>query len=285
MEGEIWKGVYQIVMGLASQFPCPRKQLRDSLIVLTFLWAVLHDRPTNWACQPESWPADQHHRDFPSAPTMSRRLRTESIQSYLVAVEREIHDRFPPSWCKWMDGLPLPIGGASQDRHAGYGYAAGGIKAYGYKLHVICDGRAGVECWRVYPMNVSEKQVAKELIRQLTGEGYLVGDGNYDTNPLYELAANHGYQFLATKRFGGLGHRRHSKHRLRGIEMQTRSFGKYLLQQRFAIDRFFGQWGCCAVGLSPLPHWVRGDVRVPRWVQGKIIINAVRHAQKQRLIA
>ena len=56
MEGELWKQLYQVVMEVSKNWPRRRKQYSDAWIVLTYLWAVLHDRPTCWACRLHSWP-------------------------------------------------------------------------------------------------------------------------------------------------------------------------------------------------------------------------------------
>ena len=52
------------------------------------------------------------------------------------------------------------------------------------------------ETWEVTPLNTSEKVVARRLIPQLSGGGYLLADGNYDANPLYDLAGAEGYQLV-----------------------------------------------------------------------------------------
>ena len=286
MEDELWKGLYFTVMKIANKFRPKYVQYRDSVIVLTYLWAVLHDRPICWACEPKNWPENILDYDLPSQATMSNRLRMPSVQQFMHEVEQHIHDLFPSSgWCKWIDALPLPVGNSTQDRQARPGWAAG-MMGKGYKLHAICDPQAGIDSWKIYPMNVSEKNVAEELFCQLSGQGYIVADGCYDINRLYDKAGLMGYQLLATRRIGNaLGHRRHSGYRLRAFELLDHAFGRCLLQQRFGIDRFFGQWGNFYAGLKPLPHWVRGLHRVRLWIQGKIIINAVRLAQKQRLTA
>lgn len=284
MEGELHRVVYQVVRALAKQFPRRQKQFSDAQIVLTFLWSVLYDRPRCWACQRANWPASMCEEPLPSPATLSRRLRTESVQHYLRAVEAVLRAREPSSWCKWLDGLPLIVGGASGDREARVGWAVA-ARAKGYKLHAICDARGGLDAWRVTPLNLSEKNVAPQLLDQLTGEGYVVADGYYDANRLYEAAGAAGFQLLARKRHGALGHRRHSAYRLRSVALQQQPFGRYLLAQRFGIDRWFGTWGNFGGGLSPLPHWVRHLERVRLWVQGKIIINAARLWLKQRLTA
>jgi hypothetical protein len=170
----------------------------------------------------------------------------------LQELERRLRDQRPACVCKWIDGLPLPVGAASGDRHAHWGYGAG-AKAKGYKLHALCDASRHWVGWSVTPMNVNEKVVARHLVRACREEGYLVGDGEYDSNRLRELAG--------------------------------RAFGAGLLRHRFGIDRLFGQLGNYGGGLSPLPHWVRGLSRVRRWVRAKIILDMIRWQLKQRLTA
>jgi hypothetical protein len=181
--------------------------------------------------------------------------------------------------------MPLVIGNSSGDRQAGYGRAARG-KAKGYKFYAIMDSRGGLDAWRVCPMNVSEKKMARRLIRDVPGPGYLIGDGEYDDAALYALAAQQQCQLLAPKRAGkGMGHRRQRAERLRGIELQQHAFGQGLLHDRAAIDRFFGSWNSSFCGIKHLPPWVRTHRRVHRWVQAKLIIHYVRRLKKQQLTA
>ena len=60
--------------------------------------------------------------------------------------------------------------------------------AKGYKLYAIWSGRPAPEIYRVYSMNTSESKVAEEMIPQLDGVGYLLGDGEYDANPVFDAA-------------------------------------------------------------------------------------------------
>ena len=216
---------------------------------------------------------------------MSRRLRRPEVRGLLRELEHRLRDRHPACVCKWIDGLPLPVGAASGDRHARWGYGAG-AKAKGFKLHALCDASRHWLGWAVTPMNVQEKVVARHLIRQCSEEGYLVGDGGYDSNRLCELSARQGMQLVTPARAAkGLGHRQYGEHYLRSRELAGRPFGEALLRHRFGIDRLFGQLGNYGGGLSPLPHWVRGLSRVRRWVQTKIILDMIRWQQKQRVTA
>jgi hypothetical protein len=281
MEGELWNGVYNDLVEVGKKIRLPHKQFSDWWIAAVFMWAVLHDRPILWACQTKNWPADKRWWRLPSPATMSRRMRNDSFNQLLMQVEQSLRKRCSISWCKWIDALPLPIGGATQDPDARYGRSARTM-AKGYKLYAICDPQAGFDVWKIQPMNVNEKRVAVELISKVDTQGYLVGDGEYDSSSLYDVAAQRGIQLVAPKKTGqALGHRPCSPNRLRSIELQTHPFGQYLLHCRAGIDRFFGQWGNFGAGLKPLPHWVRRLWRVQLWIQGKIILNCVRLAQKQ----
>ena len=123
-------------------------------------------------------------------------------------------------------------------------------------------------------MHHNEATVADELIAELDSEGYLVGDGAYDKNRLYEQRGAKSIQLIAPQRIKnaqGLGHRRHSAYRLRSLFLQAQSLGQELLASRNHIERMFGQLGNLGFGLSPLPNWVRTRFRVEMWTRGKLI--------------
>ena len=138
-------------------------------------------------------------------------------------------------------------------------------------------------------MNDSEPLVARGMIKPLEPGGYLLGDALYDCNALYELASERGWQLVAprTKPETGLGHRRHSPHRLGSIELlETGSlFGRALYRRRTTIEATFGTMGNFGCGLGPLPNWLRRLQRVRRWVQIKVIIHHVRLAHPTRFAA
>jgi len=272
MERELWKRVYQMVIDIANGSSIKRAVFDDAQIVLVYLWAVLHDRPVIWACQKSNWPIYDWRKQLPTPSTMSRRMRTTGFQNLLRAVEHSFTSNMPTHLCRWIDAKPLPIGASSGDKQAGYGYAAG-TKAKGYKLYAIADAYKGFISWCVHPMQCNETRIALELLPNLDHPGYLVGDSVYDSNNIYDLAATKGIQLIANKRKrgSGLGHYKHSEHRLRGKELLTRSFGTDLLEKRDQIERMFGQLTTFACGLKPLPNWVRTKYRVENWVRGKMI--------------
>jgi hypothetical protein len=116
--------------------------------------------------------------------------------------------------------------------------------------------------------------------------GYLVGDGEYDANQVHRWAEQRGLQSLAPRRKGtALGHGLQSPARLRSVKLQEGRFGQDLLHRRAGIDRFFGQWCSCPVGLKPLPPWVRGLRRVRQWVAAKLLCFYAWRHEKARLTA
>jgi hypothetical protein len=183
----------------------------------------------------------------------------------------------------WMiDGKPLVISGCSGDRQAGYGRATGG-KAKGYKLHVIIGSNGTLAEWRVAPMNVDERKIARRMLKSATICGDVVGDGNYDTNPLHGICDDRGnLQFIAPRRDGpgkGLGHRKQTPGRLRSVDILEgpfAEFGHELTKQRLEIERYFSALTNWGGGLTHLPPWIRTHRRVHRWVQAKLILNTLR---------
>jgi hypothetical protein len=100
-----------------------------------------------------------------------------------------------------IDGKPLPIGGCSKDRPAGYGRAAGG-KAKGYKLHTVAGSDGALAGWRVAPMNKDQRVMAERLLPAAPSQvvGYVVGDANFDSNALHRVCAERGNWPLVTPR-------------------------------------------------------------------------------------
>ena len=276
MERELWKQLYVIVVRLDNLWT--NALYRTAEIVVVYLWAVIHDRPTSWACDPKNWDPAPPSR-LPSQSTMSRRLRSRSVEKLLALVEAELGDDPRQWWVHRIDSKPLPIGPHTKDTDAKYGRAGKGF-ARGYKFHVVWGGGVLPSVWQIEPMNTHDSAAAKKLLPVLPGEGYVVGDGQYDSNPLHKVAAPR-HQIVAPQRRGkGVGCRRHEPSRLHSVAMTKRKFGEALLRFRVEIERWFGNLTCFGGGLGPLPSWVRRPHRVKLWVQAKLLINALR--QKNR---
>lgn len=292
MEHRLWKAIVAALATLDN----PRAKgcdYSDDRIVEVYYWAVICDRPTSWACCRSNWPLHLRRLKLPSPAAMSRRLRTPSVLALLDALERRVVAPKGPGLFRVIDGKPLPIGGCSKDKQAGYGRAAGG-KAKGYKLHALVGGDGSVAGWRVAPMNKDERVMGARLLEAAPPEvaGYIVADANYDSNKLHALCDGHGGRQLVTpRRYGpdkGTGHRKQAAGRKRCIALVERPFpacARRLLRDRAQVEREFGNltnwWG----GLSGLPAWVRTHRRVRRWVQAKLVLTRLKRDAQIRTYA
>lgn len=276
MERELWESLCH----LAGRFynRSTRAIYTDEVIIAVYLWAVVHDRPVHWACDANNWPPNLLRWPLPSQPTMSRRLRKATIEQLLYDVENALLSLTwtRTRWVRVIDAKPLPVGGPSKDPDAAWGRGAGGIQK-GYKLHVIWgDGPLPI-AWALAALNVSERSMAIELVRDLPAGGYLLGDRQYDSAALYDAAAEAGYQLVAPPQRDGraLGHRRQSTHRLRSLALLKKPFGKALFRNRCRIEHCFAQLTTFVGGLGPLPFWVRRFHRVRLWLHSKLLISAL----------
>lgn len=287
MERELWQSLYAVTRCLDK--PWGRWRYSTSDILGVYFWAVVHEEATSWAVDPENWFEDLRPALLPDQSTMSRRLRHDDVRQLMCEVEEYWLALFAVAtyWIRVVDAKPLLVGGCSKDADAAFGRAVGGF-ARGYKFYAVWGGGPLPVAWALAPMNVNERTMARHLIPTLPGSGYLLGDAEYDANDLYDLAAAAGYQLVAPKqrpktRSGaktGLGHRPHSPHRLRGLELLERPFGRDLFRFRRQIERDFGNATSFGGGLAPLPAWVRRFPRVLNWVHAKLLINAARWIRK-----
>ena len=136
MEHQLWKEIVAVLSTLDKARTPTRFDFSATEIVQVYYWSVICDRPTSWACRRQNWPLHLRKRPLPSPATMSRRLRSPAVVALLDALERRVTAPQKPGLFWMIDGKPLPIGGCSKDRQAGYGRAARGM-AKGYKLHAL----------------------------------------------------------------------------------------------------------------------------------------------------
>jgi hypothetical protein len=278
MERELWSVLYQLAKTCDTRRRWSGELWRDYEIVGVYCWAVLHERPISWACAEENWPDGfWPFRDLPSQATLSRRLGTTEVQRLLHVMEQHLV-QLPGrnDWVRMVDGKPLVVGAHSKDADSQWGHVGHGF-AKGYKLHAVYGSGPLPHCWELTPLNAGEPEVAARLIPAVKGGGYVLGDKQYDSNPLHEVALGAGYQLVAERKRpqARLGHRPHSMGRLRSIALLQKDFGKALYACRDDIERQFGWLTSHAGGLSPLPSWVRRAHRVYCWVQAKLIIHAI----------
>lgn len=287
MERDLWPPLYRLLREVGSDFRQKEVTHQPWVIVAVLLWAALHDRSRDWACQWRHWSTTRRRpRRVPSAATLSRRSGDIAVGMLLRALEERLREHQDPRLLAFLDGKPLLVGGPSKDPDVGFGQAAG-HKAKGYKLHALWAGRAVPEVWTVTALNVSEKVVARDLLGRFGNVCYVLADGNYDANGLFDLAGERGYQLVVplTKPGAGQGHHYQSPYRLRCIELVRGEFGAGLYEARRQIERSFGNAGSFGGGLGPLPNWVRRAQRVFTWVWTKLLINGVRILKKHGLMA
>lgn len=278
MERELWPVLCRTVSTVGRGFQQKYVHIRGWVLLLTLLWAALHDRPVCWACQPKNWATTRLRPPrIPSASTMSRRIDHVGLGLLWRAVEEHLRadSAASPALVAFLDAKPLPVGGASKDPDARCGRAVGGM-AKGYKLHTVWSTRALPEAWAITPMNAGEATVARGLLPPLRGGGYLLADGNYDSNVLFDLAASKGYQLVTPLPKGNPGHQYQSPYRLRSIALMKTRFGERLYRNRIGIEEAYGNATSFGGGLAPLPAWVRGVERVRTWVWAKLLITAAR---------
>jgi hypothetical protein len=289
MECELWPQLYRIVVRAGRKMPRARVRYGDALIVLVLLWSCLHDRPVGWGCHARNWTSTRARPvQLPSDSTVSRRLCSTRVLALMQVIEKDLRGTALPSLWKILDGKCLIISSGSKDPDARSGHAVRGM-ALGYKLHVIYGERLMPDAWDVRPLNVNEKDVARDLLTDLEGGGYLIADSQYDSSPLHDNCRRHNHQLFTPRSSRpspkGYGHRYISPHRIHGLEMLRREFGQALLERRKAIERYFGHATTFGGGLAPLPAWVRRKHRVKRWIWAKLLINGVRIALRERLTA
>jgi hypothetical protein len=284
MEHQLWKAIVALLTTLGKSRRRRADDFSDHDIVQVYYWAVIHDRPTAWACRKHNWPIHLRRRPLPSEGTMSRRLRTPKVVALLDALEGRVVAPQEPGLFWMIDGKPLPIGGCSKDRQAGYGRAAG-CKAKGYKIHAVVDATGAVAGWRLAPMNKDERVMAERLLKVVPIQGYVAADSNYDSNKLHEVCDRRGdLQLVTRRRYGpdhGTGHRKQSAGRLRSMALTENPFPAFadqLLRGRDEIERRFGQLVNWGGGLTCLPPWVRTHRRVRRWVQAKLVLTALKRS-------
>jgi hypothetical protein len=285
MEGRIFALLCTRIRELGKHHSFKGKQFSDAAIVITYLWAVLWDRPTSWACRQENWPKEYRAQSIPSPATMSRRLRTIGVITLVEQVQSALNELFSSGLCKLLDSKPLSVSVYSKDKDAKVGHGCG-FPAKGYKLHTITDAISRQpQHWTLAPMNRHDSAIAADLIVRLPQNttAYLVADNAYDTNPLYELSARKGCQLLAPKRpsSGGFGKHRQSPPRIAGharldnplaVTGQTSSFGMSMLNCRIGVEQSFAYMGNIPAGLTGLPNWVRHPRRVALWIAMKLLI-------------
>lgn len=281
MERELWKIISAQITQLDRRTPRRKYVHSVGCIVRVYLWAVLHDRPVDWACRRCNWVGVRPPKKLPDQSTMSRRMRHHSTSQMIEQVHDTLNESGESRWIKMLDGKPLTVAKHSSDREATAGRGAG-FKARGYKIHAIYAGSSLPIAWSISGLHYSEQRAARALIARLDDQGYLLADAGYDSNYLYQLAAQHEHILLTPRRYPkakGVGHHRHSPHRLEAIDrlqFAPSPFANDLLDHRRQIETRFANQTNFGGALTHLPPWVRRPHRVALWIAGKFIIRLAR---------
>ena len=281
MERETWRILSDVLTRLDRNIHRGRKRHSHGRILRVYLWAAVNNRAVYWACDPANWTGVRRPRQLPNQSTMSRRMRCADTRAFLRDFVRVVAMSLGrDGLCKIIDGKPFTVARHSQDRDATFGRGAGGM-ARGYKLHAIYAHHDAPLAWTVTPLNRNESVVARELLPQLRGEGYLLGDAQYEVNRLHELAAANGHVLIAPRRRSkakGLGHRHHSEYRKQCMARikEPTPFITDLMTHRRTIETRFANLTNYDRGLTCLPPFVRGLTRVTNWVDAKLAQRAAR---------
>jgi len=289
MDLQLWSELSSAISDVQQQLkPRPRDVHPTSRVIRVHLWSVLHDRPTYWACEPGNWSKSTCPDDLPDQSTMSRRMRRDDFQDFLIRMSKRLNGRGKQWLMKIVDGKPLELSHNSKDPDAAWGRGVSRT-ARGYKLHMIHSGNHLPDDFVITPLNTCEKQMAARMIKRVGGGGYLLADGNFDASWLFDHCNTHNYQLVCprAKVGAGIGHHPQSPQRLRAIDMleapaRINSFGPRLYCRRSDIERRFSNLTCFGGGLTVLPPWARRIWRVRRWVWGKILIDAARDRIHQK---
>jgi len=296
MERELWTIIKWGLRRLPRRWP-RNAVYANTEILAVFLWAAMHNRPIDWACERSSWPIQAWRQRLPDQSTMSRRLKDQSVWDDLRLMLESVQSRFgnehEDQSTYIVDGKPLPVSNISGDPDAARGWGAG-IYARGYKLHAIIDAENRMIEFDVQPLNKAESVIAGELVKAVSVERptNLLADAGYDSNPLHRACEANGIQLIAPRRRPGTGlgwvKGGHSAGRLRSIQITEgpgREWDRVHRFVRLGIERFFGTLATPATGLFALPPWVRRLHRVRAWVAAKLVINAARIVRRREIHA
>jgi hypothetical protein len=270
MEGQVWCRVEELLLVVEGR---PKRCRYSDLEVLrVILWAILHDRPMNWACEPLHWPAAMCPISLPTPSTISRRWKRHELQEQAEALHQESLRRLGAiGRYAAIDGRSLLVGGCSKDPDARYGRAAGGM-GKGYKMHAMVDKRHVILSYAIRPLNEAEPTVAQVLLSNAPAAvTRIVGDGAYDSMRLHGVAHATGRKLYTPIRQNYVG-RRQQRRRLQLLRLSRHPVGLTLLKSRDEIERTFGQTSTLSFGFKGLPAWSRRTHRVLRWMWGKNLL-------------
>lgn len=269
-----------------------RPEFSDRLIVQMYFWTVSHDRPRNFAARRDNYSTIFRPRRLPSYSQFCRRLHMSRVLAMIEHVHHRLAMSPQPVGLAFIDGKAMPVSESSKDPDARTDRGHGKFSR-GYKLHALATEDGRIRHFRVRPMNEAEPRVSREQIMPLLPAGLVViGDGNYDSKFLYDIASERGSWFFAPPKKQPqvrTSWRRTSEARREAVEVweQTPQLAKATYKLRTEIERIFSRLSCYGGGLAPLPAWVRRLDRVTLWVTAKIVLYHARLLirEQQRIVA
>ena len=128
-----------------------------------------------------------------------------------------------PSLCdnlRLLDSTPVPVGASRETvrrsefaGHAAYGYCASHSRYFwGFRLYLLCASDGMPIAFELAPANAPEREVAAEMLRRVSLDGYtVIADKGFAGEEFEALMAELGALFLRPDRkdeqprFGGLG--------------------------------------------------------------------------------
>src|SRR4051812_35856367 len=99
MERELWPILYREVRRVARGFHQKYVQIQPWVLVAVSLWAILHDRPAEWACEEANWATAGRLRPWrlPSPATMSRRAYEVAVGCFWRLLEGRLRECQEPA--------------------------------------------------------------------------------------------------------------------------------------------------------------------------------------------
>jgi hypothetical protein len=157
---------------------------------------------------------------LPQQPGYNKRMRALAPQ--IVRLLNAIAFQ-SPSWCdniRLLDSTPVPCGQSRETvkrsqfaGHAAYGYCASHSRYFwGFRLYLLCASDGMPIAFELAAANVSERQVAAEMLARVELDGYtVIADKGFAGEQFEALMAEFGAIFRRPdrkgeeSRFGGLG--------------------------------------------------------------------------------
>lgn len=265
-----------------------RPRFSDQLIVKLYFWTVAHDRPRCFAADVQNFTALFRPRDLPSYSQLCRRLHAQRVLSMIEHVHRRLARSPQPVTLAFVDGKALPVSETSADPDARTGRGQGKFSR-GYKLHALAMDDGRIPVFSLRPLNEAEPRVCRErLFPHLPPNLLVLGDGNFDSKFLYQMARDRGSWFFAPPK--KMPQSRQSWRRTNAARREAVEFwqqhprrARRMYRHRTEIERIFSRLSCFGGGLAPLPAWVRRIDRVTLWVTAKIAFYHARLLLRERL--